>query len=286
MIRYCIHSSSFASFIGKHPYVKHHDAFESVWKRASPATYSDALRRHNRCTDQERLQHLRDTVPEVEATLHAAGVIGSSSCATSSSISQGRETLTDELPVDLLTKEDTKIVHEEIRRQLFTSYGVAKEQSVIEILKKDMDMELAPQEDVLYARTYDTQTGIQWKLVGKIDACTADGKTIVEVKNRVRRLFMKPPEYERIQVECYVQLVDTADKALLVESLRVDGGAPRTLNLIPIDRDDELWYEWKRLADRYINILDRIIHQTDLQDAYMESKRPSSFLKALSKDFE
>ena len=283
MIPYCLHASAFAGFIGKHPYVQHHEAFEKVWKRASPSTYAAALRRHNKYTDQERLQQLRDTVPEIDATIYAAETIGSSALATSSTISESRDILTSEVPSEGLTKEDAKIVENEIRRQLFTSYGVAKEQSVIDILKREMGYKIAPQEDATFAHTYETPSGIAWKLVGKIDAYTEDGHTVIEVKNRVRRLFMKPPEYERIQIECYLQLVTAAERALLVESLRIDG-APRTLNLIPIDKDDALWKQWSQIAHVYVEIVDKMIHHTDLQDAYMESKRPTAFLRMLSKD--
>lgn len=272
-----LHASSFAAFIGKHPYTKQHEVFEKTWQRASPATYSAALQRHRRVTDQERLEALRSKIPEVDVTLHAAEM---NICTSARVVTDSRDTLTKELGGEtVLTLEEKKLVSDEIRKQLFTRYGTAQERSVLDILVDEMGMELSPEDtDAAYTKLFVTANGTPWKLVGKIDACTSDKTTVIEVKNRVRRLFMHATEYERIQVECYLRLVETAERALLVESLSADGDG-RTLNIIPLEKDDALWGEWHRIAGMYVEYLHRMIRDPSLQDSYFRSKRPSAFLR-------
>ena len=270
-----LYASSFAGFIGKNPYVKQHEVFEKTWQKFSPDTYFAAVKRNHHVTDQECLQSLRHTIPEVEVALHSAE---SSTVTTSATlVAENQHALTEELTVDL-TSHEKKLVCDEIRKQLFTRYGTAKERSVVSILEKEMGMAFAKGiEHVTYTKTYMTANGTPWTLAGKIDALTTDAKTILEVKNRVKRLFMHATDYERIQVECYLRMVGTAQNALLVEAFSVNGTT--TLNIIPVDRDDVCWSEWHRTAEMYIDYLNRLVQTPGLQDSYFQSKRPTAFLR-------
>ena len=51
-------------------------------------------------------------------------------------------------------------------------------------------------------------------LKGKVDGIAGD--TVVETKNRTRRLFKELREYERVQLECYMYLTGY-QKAILTE---------------------------------------------------------------------
>jgi hypothetical protein len=269
-----LHASSFAGFIGKHPYVKHHEAFEKTWQRISPDTYMEAMRRHDRTTDQQRLEILRAKIPEIEVSLHAAETSHPASSKVAAELAD--EIKHDVKTIPNLTPQEVDLVNNEIRKQVCTRYGTDQERSVIDLLNDEMGMDVVPDETT-YARRYTTPNGIPWKLVGKIDGHTVDAKTVVEVKNRVNRLFMHATEYERIQVECYLRLIDVAERALLVESL--SGSSCKTLNIIPIEKDDALWAEWYRVAETYVDYLHRMIDDVSLQDTYLDSKRPSAFLR-------
>lgn len=275
----CLHASTFAAFIGKHPYTKHHEAFEATWKRYSPHTYLEALARHGRQTKEQRLDALRTQVPEIDTTLRLAKSFASTS-STSTDVHKRSDVLRQDLPE--LSSDDAKLVQEELRKTMFTSYGTTKEDGVLSVLATEMGMEFATDENVLYACTIESPTGTRWKLVGRIDGMTKDGQTILEVKNRMRRLFMKAVEYERIQVECYLRMIQTTRSAMLVESM-TNEGAPKILNIITIDRDDALWEECCRRANILTTFLENLVDDVTLQDSYMTCKQPSAFLKSLLK---
>jgi len=78
--------------------------------------------------------------------------------------------------------------------------------------------------------TYEEVTGLEHKkdnkrimmevmpginLVGKTDGMASDG-TLVEIKNRTKRFFNMVPEYENVQVQTYLRMLNL-DKAHLVE---------------------------------------------------------------------
>ena len=271
-----LYASSFAGFVGKNPYVKQHEVFESTWEKYSPETYHAALERNGRTTDQQCLESLRKSIPEVEVVLHAA----ESSINTSAiHVMENRQTLVDEVPPDVVSSHEKKLVDQEIRKQLYTRYGTARERSVVDMLVKDMGMTFAKGiEYITYSKTYLTANNTEWRLSGKIDALTEDATTIIEIKNRVKRLFMHATIYERIQVECYLRLIETAERAFLVEALTSDGTGT-TLNIIPIDKDDHLWGPLFRAAEMYVDYLHEMVDTPSLQDAYFQSKTPSAFLR-------
>jgi hypothetical protein len=75
--------------------------------------------------------------------------------------------------------------------------------------------------------------------VGKIDRLQVeeDGtKTLIEIKNRVNRLFYKVKDYENIQVQCYLQLLDL-ERAKLIEHYKKEDA----LNTLLIVRDRDMW---------------------------------------------
>jgi hypothetical protein len=63
----------------------------------------------------------------------------------------------------------------------------------------------------------------------------ADGsRTLVEIKNRTRRLFKSLCEYENVQVQVYLHMLGLT-KAKLIEQYN------STTNTIEVDRDEEMW---------------------------------------------
>ena len=91
-----------------------------------------------------------------------------------------------------------------------TNFGTRKEDTVAEMYE-------AQTGDKVYKanRRYDWEIAPGFKVVGKFDGFTDSGK-LVEIKNRVRRLFGEVKEYESVQVHVYMKMAEV-DTAHLVE---------------------------------------------------------------------
>ena len=74
-------------------------------------------------------------------------------------------------------------------------------------------------------------------LQGKIDGMT-NGDTVVESKNRAKRLFYKIPNYEKVQLEAYMCLTHT-EKSLHIENFN------KTTNESYYYHDESFWNECK-----------------------------------------
>ena len=79
---------------------------------------------------------------------------------------------------------------------------------------------------------------MSFQLVGKIDRVEIeDGtRTLVEIKNRVKKLFREVRDYEQIQIQCYLQLTGM-NKAKLVEEYKKGN----EMHTIEIEKNQDMW---------------------------------------------
>ena len=110
-------------------------------------------------------------------------------------------------------KEDAINVERDATSKFNTNYGTRKEDVVAASYEELTGMNIE-KPDKRYI--WDILPG--FKGVGKFDGFAEDG-TLVEIKNRVRKLFGVVREYENVQVHVYMKMCD-ASGAHLVEKFR------------------------------------------------------------------
>ena len=94
-------------------------------------------------------------------------------------------------------------------------------------------------------------TNVQWGVGGRLDGLDAQGR-VVEIKNRTRRFFTVIPEYERVQVACYLKIM-RATKALLVQQYN---GEQRVTE---IDDEGPRWSLYLSLMTAVVTMLDLFV---------------------------
>ena len=95
-------------------------------------------------------------------------------------------------------KSVPKVVEEYVKHEIYKNNGTQSEKKTAELC--------SVQEDKI---RYVMPIYRNVRLVGYIDGRTVEESTIVEIKNRQRRLFGYVPDYEKIQVQCYMKLTGT-----------------------------------------------------------------------------
>jgi hypothetical protein len=101
-----------------------------------------------------------------------------------------------------------------------------------------------------------------WGIGGKVDGMLPDG-TVVEIKNRARHFFDRVPEYEMIQAECYIRIMD-APHCLHVQQL--DGERRDTT----VERNDKLWSTViLRNLPAFVSRLHQLVQDDELQDEWL-----------------
>lgn len=94
-----------------------------------------------------------------------------------------------------------------------------------------------------------TTSGTKWGVGGRVDGVDEEGR-VVEIKNRARRFFPTVPDYELVQVQTYMALLD-ADETVFVQQL--NGQQRSTV----IQRDLVMWQvEIVPKLHQFMNLLD------------------------------
>jgi hypothetical protein len=101
---------------------------------------------------------------------------------------------------------------------LFTDFGTAMEDSALSMAgSRHLEDWILRREP----RFFKVQCGEGWGVGGRVDALARhkhdeDREVVVEIKNRVRRLFRSVPVYENVQLHAYMHMFDLP-QACLVE---------------------------------------------------------------------
>lgn len=87
---------------------------------------------------------------------------------------------------------------------------------------------------------------VAWGVGGRLDGLDADGR-VVEIKNRTRRFFTTVPEYERVQVACYMKIMGAAS-AVVVQQF--NGEQRRTI----LAHDEAAWQSYHALMTNLMRV--------------------------------
>lgn len=267
----CIYASQLASCIGHNRFKKPSDALETVWQRIAPACFDDALRRNGIKTTEEAVHDILTSNQAVRSLLVRAEEV----TTTSTQVAQGYENISRELEHADLTATDRRLVDEAFRRTMYTSFGTRQES--VALHKLSARIPCRP-DDTFYRMHLGHVDGVQIYVGGKIDAISDDGTTVIEIKNRINRLFYKLPMFEIIQVQTYLQLLPDTESARLVECLTRRTGDV-LMNVVPIERDQDLWDTLivpKLLG--FVSYVLRIIADPREQDLYLQSRRRTALV--------
>lgn len=227
-------ASQVAACIGYNKHKTPVESMESMWERMYPDSYKNALQRTGLITEAQKLESMVSSNPLI------AKIIGDSTtpCDSSAHVSvtyDATSKLIQGLHVD---EESREIIDATVKRNLYTTYGTLSEHQALTKIREDVLIDARP-DDVFYKKQVGTVDGIVVYVGGKIDGITEDRSLVVEIKNRIRRLFYKIPFYEIIQLQCYLHLLNVR-KGVIVECLNASDTST-TMNVVPVSMDTHLW---------------------------------------------
>lgn len=265
-----LYASQIAAAIGCNRHKKPSDALEMMWERLAPESYYAALRRNSVESEAEKINKIITTDERARVVMETSML----SCETSSDVASQYDTVAKKInALDFLDEEDRKLFDATVKRNLFTNYGTASEHHALVKVRETLGINAHP-DAAFYKEKLGDVNGVEVWIGGKIDAITEDRSLVIEIKNRIRRLFYKVPFYEIVQVQCYLQLLNVS-RGAIVECLTT---APdnSTINIVPVRRDRDLWTETvvpKALA--FAATFVDIINNADFQDDYLKSTKRS-----------
>lgn len=177
-----ISASDVAAIVGKNPYKTQEDILNKILKiHPTP--------------DEVAEERLRTLAPEVQKLVHET-----------IAESVAKETSSDDAYTLATRRVPDVVVQEYMTRKVATRHGINNEAKTAR--------QFGVRSDETFYRHQLTE---MVQLIGRIDGRLEDDEdTIVEIKNRMNRLFNRIPEYEMVQVHVYMFLTG-AQKCLFIE---------------------------------------------------------------------
>ena len=133
-----------------------------------------------------------------------------------------------------------------INQDLRMKRGNIKENQNLNKTEKKFNINIGSRNTKMYEKILHTDLEKNYTvyLRGKVDGMNQD--CVVETKNRTNRLFNHIPNYEKIQLNCYMFLTDK-ERAIHIECYN------HTQNSVDYDFDHELWDE---CSEKIVNFTD------------------------------
>lgn len=120
--------------------------------------------------------------------------------------------------IEKIDEKDKKEITESIKNLSNTRFGIKNEDDVCKIYEEIMKCEIT-KDNLFIKKTIFENDKFSIQVGGKIDGINKKDGTIIEIKNRVNKLFRELRGYEKIQLMCYLYLFKSS-KGYLVEAHR------------------------------------------------------------------
>ena len=226
MIRF--NASEIAAIVGQNPYKKMEEAIADCWNRHARKRGIDAPKAPTFILEAYKVV---DKNKKKVGTLMEDIKQSSRKTETSKETASKAEAINEKINAMDITKEEKKTLTVYAQSTMFTNYGTRKEDTVHEIYKTTTGNSIGIVNKMFKKNIEDFEIG------GKIDGQLEDG-TVVEIKNRTRGLFGEVRQYENIQIQAYIQMLDQ-EGAQLVECY--NDGTKKHINILDVAKDQDMW---------------------------------------------
>jgi DNA polymerase III epsilon subunit-like protein len=217
-----IGASSVASAIGI-GFKKQPELVEELWKKYSPKTFEGQTK------DEKALQIL-NSKPNLEKILKDAEDFKSE---VSSDVEQKIRAVYHQIEHSGMEPKDMVVAKDHLRKTLYTNHGTRNEYKTA-----DADSSKLVEDDTFYKMDICTIEGTLYQIVGRVDRIqmNEDGtRTLVEIKNRANKLFGRVRDYEEVQCQTYLQMLNDIKYCRLIEQFNDE----RKSYLI--EKNDDKW---------------------------------------------
>lgn len=287
----CVYASQVAACIGANRHKKVSEALEATWARVAPEAYYEAMERNGLKTADQSINEIMAKSQAVKTMLDRSLI--PQETASSDHIACAYETQLQTVMNDTdLLEDEKKAVDDALRRNLYTTFGNVKEHVALDHVRALLGIE-AVQDHTFYKQQGGTVRlngdDVPWYIGGKIDAINPERSLVIEIKNRINRLFYKIPYHEQVQLQAYLELLQinhgvlcecyspgtrdaAADPAQQCSSPDVQ------INMAPMRRDPAAWArDVVPKLQTFVDFLAALLEDTPdakkLQDKYLTSKR-------------
>jgi len=267
----CIYASDLAVVLGINKYQSISDILIKLWEKNYPIDYENiiseiSLKKNIKIMKKESDKEFINRV-QGESNLNIKEKLDECLKTTDTKrMLENRNEIMKEVSknksMDTEVKEEFKKTLESMTNKV---NGTINEKSIRDYYSEKTGKKIIINEKFI-KRNICTYNGVNWDLGGKIDGLTEDN-IVIEIKNRIYKLFYELRDYERPQLHTYMFILGI-NKGHLVESIKKNGEI--TINVIEDDFDKTYWDTviLSKLAN-FIKLFHLFLESKELKDYIM-----------------
>lgn len=257
--------SEIPSIIGYNPYANIKPIVLRIWEKALPEDYKDFTTKllQNKIIDNTHVKdediiahHSQKYNIDMDAQLKSCRT-----AETTQELKKKAENMLNSIENNKqITSEDKKTIQKSLHQLSKTNYGQHHEDSIITLYSQIHNIKVGQQQKFVRKKIAFCDK-FEWYINGKVDGIR-DDDILVEVKNRVNKLFLHLKPYENIQVQIYLNLLKLKI-GHLVECHKHE--AETEMNVIEVKYNKKIWKDIKYKLEVFINFFNAFISSDDMK---------------------
>lgn len=264
-IRY--NASQIAALLGAFGATKAQDTLRALWRASDPEGYEAAVKAQRLAAAPCHALSQRELgVAVLQSAQPSAAAKLADAPDSLGSLQQRKAELRQEVAALLpsLPRAERAAVREACEGGLNTAFGTRCESPVLQRFAAATDLAVS-REPKLWLKPFELGT-VCFAVQGRIDGWIEATGEVVEIKNRAYRLFHQMRDYERLQLQTYLELCD-ADAGYLVEAFGEQLAYQR------LERDRSWWQQHalQPLAELTPRVL-RLLSDAEWQRRFLQAE--------------
>ena len=265
--KYFLYSSQLAAFVGRNPHTNACRVFNKLYEKyfeeiIKSYKLENQIKERN-VGDTAKLQNISNKIGDKKLLIKVDDLCKRN--LSTQSLQKERTELIKQLESNTkLGEEEKKEIKKAVEGYTNKKFGTIREVNALDVYKEKFACEVITKIQQRSKKILEIDGHELW-LISRLDGMKMDG-TVVEIKNRIYKLFEEVREYEWMQVQAYLQVYGLP-KAELVEYLKTSDGVMK-VNMI--EKDDKYWEDvMKKEMGYYFCVFLRLIGNEKKMRKYM-----------------
>ena len=226
-------SANYVSIItGHNIYQKKRDFLINFWKKENKEDFNNfkELTKFVKKTDYDKINEIsKKNNLNVNKELNA--------CLNSKDINELNKKKEDILQkIDKLPEDQKKEIKDSILNVSNTRFGVKNETNVLKIYQEKSGKNIIKDDKYRTKQILENDKCVVY-IGGKVDGIDIDSGDVIEIKNRMHKLFFNLRSYEMVQLMCYLHIFE-AKNGFLIEALKQKDSTE--VNIIPMKYNKDI----------------------------------------------